>query len=192
MSLYFEHTLCPAEKKRCRHCRGCIYFDVVAHYGCCNYFLVTGTRRPSRAGDRNCCVRKYPPGFVMPEWHKQYCKRIDDEEDQKQRDRDRAADQAEKTESDPDAPPKKTRGRRPQWDCEYGFRLYLDGYYYFEICEILGVKFEALAAYASDHFWKNKFPPGTVRHRHDIDAAKREYQAYLSQKEQAVQTGASA
>ena len=178
-SLIYENTLCPTEQRRCRHCRGCKYFECVSSMGCCNYFLYTGIRRPAPFGLKDCPVRVDRKGFVQPEWHKQFCDRVDAEEEMKQKRQERKAEQIRQLGYDPDKPQPKRRGRRPTWDTEYGKILYLRGYYLFEISEILNVKKETIWTYATDNFWQDEFPQDVTRHRHDLEAAKIEYEAWL-------------
>lgn len=178
----YEKKLCSTERRRCRHCRGCIYFDVVSTCGCCNYYLLTGKRRPSKFAAPDCKARTYKPGYVVPEYHIRYCQRVDEEEAIKQQNgvgkkspkHLNSLEQCEEAHREA----LKRPGRKPTWDVGYGLWLYRLGYYYFEIADIVNTTQDKIAAYASDHHWADLIPPDVERERHDIEQAKREYQEY--------------
>lgn len=98
-----------------------------------------------------------------------------------QRNRDLTDDELEQFDADnPDAERKK--GRPMSWDAQYGFKLFMDGFYYFEIAEILGVARGTVTRYAILHDWQDKYPKDQTRHRHDIAAAIEAYEQYKTQK----------
>lgn len=47
----------PSERRRARHCRGCMYLTSAASHACCDYFLRTGKRRPNKFGAEDCAVK---------------------------------------------------------------------------------------------------------------------------------------
>lgn len=184
-----EHDLCSTERRRCRHCRGCVYFETVSNFGCCNYFLLTGKRRPSRFGLPDCSVREYRPGYVVPDYHKKFCQRVDEQE-------------AQKAQADPNRKKQKyieslqqcvewqqeqmkRPGRKPMFDVAYALWLYSTGYYWFEVAEVLSAKQDRLEAYSSDHHWAEMIPPGVQRRRHNINQAKADYQRWKEKQSEA-------
>lgn len=65
-------TLGRPERIRMRHCLGCKYMGVVAAYGCCDYYLTTGNRRPCKFGQK-CSVKVLRRGFVLPKNYSEWC-----------------------------------------------------------------------------------------------------------------------
>lgn len=55
-----------------RHCCGCKYMGECYCFGCCNYYLVTGNRRPSKFGQK-CPVKVLRNGYVLPENYEAWC-----------------------------------------------------------------------------------------------------------------------
>lgn len=97
------------------------------------------------------------------------------------RDQELTDDELEQFDADnPGAERKK--GRPLSWDAKYGLQLYLDGYYFFEIADILGVARNCVVKYATQHKWADKYPDCKPRQRHDIAAAINEYEQYKAQK----------
>lgn len=65
-------VLSNSEQIRMRHCLGCKYMVTCAYYGCCNYYLTTGKRRPCKFGQK-CPVKALLPKFTLPDWYDAWC-----------------------------------------------------------------------------------------------------------------------
>lgn len=192
----FFLDILPSEQRRCRYCRGCIFFAQCDHFGSCDYFMRTGKRRPSKPGLPDCPVREYPENYKQPKGHADFCARVDAEikaaeeaeramlrraERLAKRDQELTDDELEQFDADnPGAERKK--GRPLSWDAKYGFKLFMEGYYFYEIADVLGVKRNSVVQYATLHDWRDKYPKGQPRQRHDIAAAIEEYQQFKTQK----------
>ena len=188
----------PNEAARIRHCRGCRYLGTVAGYGCCNYYLETGNRRPSKFGTP-CSVKEIIKGFVMPKSHAEYVNRIDMEEEERRKQSEFAAEMRLKrlnernakieamlmqAENDPENEITRKRGRRLTWDSDYAFDLFCEGFRLFEISKVMDVPMKNLTQYASYHNWRGQCE--YVKYiRHDIKQAREYYLAYLLKKEAA-------
>lgn len=186
------------EAERIRHCRGCKYLGTVAEYGCCNYFLETGNRRPSKFGTP-CSVKELIHGYVLPKSHTEYVNRIDAEEEERRKQSEFAAEMRLKrinernakieamfrqAENDPENEITRKRGRMITWDSEYAFDLFRGGYRLFEISKVLDVPMKNLSQYASYHNWRGQCE--YIKYiKHDIKQAREDYLAYRLKKEAA-------
>ena len=65
-------TLGRPERIRMRHCLGCKYMGTAAAFGCCNYYLTTGIRRPCKFGQK-CPVKVLRQGFALPKNYNEWC-----------------------------------------------------------------------------------------------------------------------
>ena len=189
------------EAIRMRNCRGCIYLGTVGCSGCCDYWLIADRMRPSKFGEE-CPVKVMIPGYVIPQEHLDFCKRIDEREKRRKEQAERQAkkrlewiekiaeeikkdeltnsmDQSNDEEQRNPLPrTNNPHGRPVTWDTQYAFSLYMDGYYIFEIAEILGVSISKVTSHAKYHQWAKQFPEDVCRYRHDIDQAKLDYEEY--------------
>lgn len=188
----------PTEAARIRHCRGCRYLGTVDGYGCCNYYLETNIRRPSKFGTP-CAVKQLITGYVVPKSHAAYVKRIDREEEERRKQSEMAAEMRLKrieernakieelirqAAEDPEDEIPRKRGRMLKWDSEYAFDLFREGYRLFEIAKVMNLSVKTLSQYAAYHNWKGQceYVPYV---RHDINQAKADYLAYVLKKEAA-------
>lgn len=180
------------EAIRMRNCRGCIYLGTVGCSGCCDYWAIADRLRPSKFGEK-CPVKVMIPGYVIPQDHIEFCERIDERERKRKVQAERQARKRlewikqieeeikKQAEEDKDTPPPKNRiehGRPPTWDTKYAFMLFCEGYYIFEIAEIVGTTVQKVTQCAKYNEWGKKMPPDVYRYRHDIEQAKLDYAEY--------------
>lgn len=159
--------------ERFRYCRGCIYLRTCGSWFACYYLLTNDKKRPCPPG-KHCKVRQYPPGYTVPKEHLEWCKKIDAEE------KERA-----KNSGTPKAA--KRKGVAPYWDTEYAKGLYMRGFSLREICEIVGVRPNTLAAYMNHNHWclgradgrKKILPKATPE---IIEDEKRKFQQHTEEK----------
>lgn len=71
------------ENVRMRHCTGCKYAGTCGAYGCCNYYLITGKRRPCKFGTK-CPVKELRKGFTLPDDYEEWCAKLDAEMSEKE------------------------------------------------------------------------------------------------------------
>lgn len=189
MQSCYDNTLLATEQRRCRYCRGCEYFDIIGHYGCCNYYLQTGNRRPCRFCLKDCSVRVFRKGFVPSDKHLAFCRKVDAEEQAEQARQAKRKDLSAKEPAPPILTEKelaayditeqdRKQGRPLSWDAKYGFLLYQQGFYLYEIAEVFDIRIDRVEYAAKAHGWFANRPVGVQRKRHDIEQAKREYQEY--------------
>lgn len=172
----------PSEAKRMRHCRGCVYMGACGDHACCNYFLTTGIRRPSKFG-QPCPVKKVRPGYTPPKGWAEYVERMDREEEEERR----KAEEKERLEAERKKhgvkEQKKIRGPKPNWDRDYAFMLYCKGYYLFEIAEICGVTHEKINNASSKYGWRYQRPEVKLKRHGDLTAERQAYLDYMSELE---------
>ena len=172
------------EAARTRYCRGCIYLGTVGCNGCCNFWEMADRRRGSAFGAKDCPQKILIPGYVIPPEHIEFCQQKDREELERaeaEQKRARSWEDFLRQLGEVDSVPveKQNRKGRPiGWDTEYAHKLYLDGYYVFEIAEVIGGDPKKIAPYIRNHSWQLDLPPYIERHYHDLDAAKAEYAKY--------------
>lgn len=181
------NSLNVIEGWRCRWCRGCKYLGACGAYGCCNYFLATEKRRPGKFGAKDCKAKALIDGFSIKPKHVAYCEGqppkayLDDlkrkEEKRQERKRVPMYDKLQ--------PPPRSPGRKATWDTEYAVRLYKDGYFLYEICEIVGVTYKRILEYSAYNRWHSKYGGKKPPTRHDLEQAKAEYAKYKAEKEKA-------
>ena len=181
------------EAIRCRHCRGCIYLGACAHMGCCNYWEKMDRLRLCPPG-RGCTVKIISAGYQFePEWDELVRKYDRKEDEQKRREQrkkhaaeKRRADKQKQIESDQITPYGSCRGKKCTWDVEYAHHLYNEGYYVWEIAEIMDLTFYQVRNYADRHEWHLKKTMKPLC-RHDVDEARIVYSDYLREKERKAQ-----
>lgn len=180
------------EMEKWRYCRGCKYLSSAGHWGCCDYILYTDKRRPCGIG-KDCTVREYDKGYVPPQRHIEWCKKVDERLEAERREEERrqaerramilAALNAPPVELDYIDDGQKKRGRPRTWDYEYAFYLYCHGYYIAEIREILNIPERINLQEIVTNEWRDKLPPGVQFKRHNIPLERQKYMVYKSQKE---------
>ena len=172
------------EAARTRYCRGCIYLGTVGCNGCCNFWEIADRRRESAFGVKDCPQKILIPGYVIPPEHLEYCQQKDREErEREEAEQERARSWEEFLQSlgkMKDVPVEKQNriGRPISWDTEYAHKLYIEGYYVYEIAEVIGGDPNKIAPYIRNHDWQLDLPPYIDRHCHNLEAAKREYAEY--------------
>lgn len=187
------------EAKRVRNCRGCTYLNIVGCSACCDYWLIEDRLRPSKFGEKGCPVKIVISGYTIPPEHEDFCRRVDEQERRQKETAERQAklrlerierinrrieQQAKKDENNTELHlehknhPHENRGRSASWDCDYAFQLYIEGYYNFEIAEIVGTTVQKVASYARNNNWQKYLPPDIFRVRHDMEQARMDYQKY--------------
>lgn len=172
------------EQKRVRYCRGCVYLGSAGMNACCDYYLVTGNRRPCPAGTKDCSVKKYGNGSEPSAEHIAWCKKVDAEIEARRKELEKAQrvkDLCEQNGVNRTLFAVK-RGRRIKWDTDYAFSLYCKGYYIHEIASILDIKVECLQSYMQKHFWRDYRPSSLHFTSHDIEKGRQEYRAYMEKK----------
>ena len=194
------------EASRMRHCRGCIYLGTAGNYGCCNYWEIADRRRPCKFGTPDCPAKIPIPGYKIPPEHDEFCKRVDYQEQRRKAAEARQEKiRLERIErmnreinkqaiEDPYGMPqrKDPRGRTANWDMKYAFQLYMEGYYMFEIAEILETTTGKVSACARNNGWSKFLPPNVERFRHGMEQAKADYAEYKRKLKEASNVAESA
>lgn len=177
-----------SEGWRCRWCRGCKYFSAVGGYGCCNFFLRTHERRGNPFGVEDCKRKTLTKDFEMPNDYADYCngkpprEYILTEQARKKliERREKAAGRMVKrapvsNESESERKKRCAHGRKATWNVDFAWKLYCEGYYIYEIAEIIGMSYKSMMEYAGRNKWHEKAPPGRILKRHD-DVEKRRHE----------------
>lgn len=179
------------EMEKWRYCRGCKYLSSAGHNGCCDYFLMTGKRRPCQIG-KDCTVREYKKDYKQSDSHVAWCKEVDErlEAERIEQERRQAKEQSFMR-SVRDAPKvtldyalDRKHGRPRSFDYDYAFYLYCRGFYISDIREILSISGRVNLNDIAMNEWRDKRPPGVQFQWHDVKAEKEKYRLYKAQLEQ--------
>lgn len=189
------------ELERVRHCIGCKYHGICGYYGCCNYLLITGNKRPCKYGGP-CSVKVLRKDYTLPDNYYDWVEEIDRIYAKKNKATVQSAPsnklkmdimrailsstfdgsceciQARRSKH------RKRCGRQSSFDIDYAWSLYCAGYYLFEISEILSVSRKIIQEYVTRHYWMDIAPSDRVYHRHNVESERKRYQAFQKRLEE--------